>query len=41
MLLVQNYLDMLLRWHESDNIISSSNPEYMMKEKFMIAISLV
>ena len=33
MLLVQNYLDMLLRWHESDNIIPSSNPEYMMKRE--------
>lgn len=33
MLLVQQYFDLLLRWHESDNIIPSSDPDYIIKRE--------
>lgn len=30
---VQQYFDMLLRWHDSDNILPSSNPQYVIKRE--------
>ena len=34
--LLQIYLDLLFKWHKTSNIVSSSDKEYVIKERFMI-----
>ena len=34
--LLQTYLDLLFKWHKTSNIVSSSDKEYVIKERFMI-----
>ena len=31
--LIKNYLTLLFKWHETDNIVSSSNEEYVIKRE--------